>query len=1561
MEEDVRIPVIVDIQDEGTADKLVSRLENLRTELNKIADARKRVTSSGEDARTGGGFPDAERIERSIRAIHRYIDAVKLTANEPGIEEKSKQATVYINKEIESINNIISRYSELNHMMSSAPDTKVFEPQISNLKELQQYIEEVNGQLETFTKFLQANPSNGNEVMEKSASNIEEVISNIGALTKDLGSLASEWSEVSKETDNAYKSFRDTSSYMRKQMVSMYRDGDFSEGIKAKDVEWVEKRKEAYDTAKLLDEAMASEASGTANRVKDSINEQMIALRELVQNYTAAIPSVDEHGNHLMRASKFVRENTEALNENTEAEKKNKSSKGDVNAEAIKHKREEIALIKQSTAQYYYKLRSLKMLTFVVNSATNALNNFGKVSVNVAKKSLNAYLRLIPGVTKLQKAISKTSATHKLFGKDVAASTKEHDKFNFSLKQAITSLLKYGLGIRSIFVLFNKLRSAISSGLGEMALQFDDVNENMSSILTSMNQMKAALTSIIEPIVAVLAPVLERIAAVVSDIAYKVASFIAALSGRSSVYKATRVQMNYAESLDKTAKKAKEAKKELSGLDKLNVINSEKDNDDSSSGKKPTMGWEKVPIDSKMADWAKKFKEFLDRLLGPIKKAWDKMKDFVKQSFKYMLDELLKLGKDVARDFWRVWEEPETQKIFENIFKIVGDIFLIVGNLAKKIREAWNYNENGYRILKAIRDIIGIIVQGVTDIADYMVIWSDNLTFVPLFDAIADVLEQQVVPAVQKVVDLFVYLTEEVLLELVRYVIEELAPKLVKAFGNIVEAIGNIAENILKALKNGDKGKKIVKQLETLITIVADGILEATEATKEWAKELNFDPLFEAILRFLEKIQPLVQFITDLVKRFWTEVILPFWKYLIEDGGPKLLDLLGKIFGEYDESTGLGIKYDELRKVLDKLLPALEKFFELAWETLLKLIEDLGKKFDDFVNSGALEKLVDGFAKWVEKADPEKLAHKIEIFISVFLALKSAFSLFSNVIFPVIVGFSTLRNFFLQKNMLKAVGRLTGEINTLKGAAEGAATASKGAATAAEATEAAAGSAAAGATAAGTAATAALGVFDAAIVAYDVGKLVQVHNDWEKADDEHETATKNYCDSITKLYNTAGQKAVNDYAGHEVDMEALYKQWETATGEDKVKLETTLAELNKVYSDAGNTAVSTVAGTNTTLGEEIAKAEKAYEDMPHNMWDGFVAGWDTYFGKDGAGLGKLASDAFSEMVTTIKDLLSIGSPSVVMKDIATDTVQGFENGLVFDNVMSTITTNITNIINSFTTKLNDNTLVSTAKSLLSGFNGSLDFSKILSTVTTGDNNIVKTFNNGLRPNTFKVMGINLINGLREGLMSALNSALQAVTNICNQIADTARRAFQIHSPSKVFEGIGQQLVSGLVVGVDEDADDVDESFKGMIPSPKLLDSFYAKFLEVMENLTDNTTAMFDAMFAHIEDTMAKLERMMALTDVMNTFNRLPEIKVPSIAVGQQLPATKSFTQATSEFDMSRLPEIIKDAVIEALEDTIDLRNDDETVIVNIDGKQVFKAVRNVNSEYKKQHGVSAFI
>ncbi len=186
-------------------------------------------------------------------------------------------------------------------------------------------------------------------------------------------------------------------------------------------------------------------------------------------------------------------------------------------------------------------------------------------------------------------------------------------------------------------------------------------------------------------------------------------------------------------------------------------------------------------ISDKFRQLAEKIKGILQSLFNPLKEAWDREGQFVMDSWKYALDEVWSLIKDIGRDFLTVWQQEGTITIFQDILHIIGDIGLVVGNLAGNFREAWNENEVGLHILENIRDIIGIIVEHIRNAADATVEWSDKLDFYPLLESFNRFLEslEPVVDAISGILEDFYTM---VLLPLGQWVLEEGLPKLLQVF-----------------------------------------------------------------------------------------------------------------------------------------------------------------------------------------------------------------------------------------------------------------------------------------------------------------------------------------------------------------------------------------------------------------------------------------------------------------------------------------------------------------------------------------------------------------------------------------------------------------------------------------------------------------------------------------------------------------------------------------------------------------------------------------------------------
>lgn len=183
---------------------------------------------------------------------------------------------------------------------------------------------------------------------------------------------------------------------------------------------------------------------------------------------------------------------------------------------------------------------------------------------------------------------------------------KTHSTFN----SGIGTLLRYGLGVRSLFALMNKLRSALVDGYKNLARYSSRTNAAISSLMSALTRLKNSFAAAFDPILRAAAPALVTLINLISNAVSKIGMLTAALTGAKTYTKATTIQEDYAKSLDKTSKSAKKAKAALASFDELNILDdnsSDSTKDDGSVD--PSKMFEQVPIDSAVLDFADKLKK----------------------------------------------------------------------------------------------------------------------------------------------------------------------------------------------------------------------------------------------------------------------------------------------------------------------------------------------------------------------------------------------------------------------------------------------------------------------------------------------------------------------------------------------------------------------------------------------------------------------------------------------------------------------------------------------------------------------------------------------------------------------------------------------------------------------------------------------------------------------------------------------------------------------------------------------------------------------------------------
>lgn len=147
-----------------------------------------------------------------------------------------------------------------------------------------------------------------------------------------------------------------------------------------------------------------------------------------------------------------------------------------------------------------------------------------------------------------------------------------------SIKIGIKNLLKYGFGIRSLFVLFRKLKQYTIEAVRAYAENDPETQKSINELKASLHGLKASWGAAFAPILTAVIPVLQTLIGWITKAVDAIAAFFAALSGKSTFKRAITNTGKLSDNLSSGAGAAKEMKKQLMGIDTLTIAQ------DSSSG-----------------------------------------------------------------------------------------------------------------------------------------------------------------------------------------------------------------------------------------------------------------------------------------------------------------------------------------------------------------------------------------------------------------------------------------------------------------------------------------------------------------------------------------------------------------------------------------------------------------------------------------------------------------------------------------------------------------------------------------------------------------------------------------------------------------------------------------------------------------------------------------------------------------------------------------------------------------------------------------------------------------
>ncbi len=242
-----------------------------------------------------------------------------------------------------------------------------------------------------------------------------------------------------------------------------------------------------------------------------------------------------------------------------------------------------------------------------------SLGSAAKSAGGIAKKALKA--GFVASLTPAKKVItSVASAIKSKLSKAFSGLTGASKGSHGSLLKGLGTILRYAVGVRTLFALVNKLRSAYSEGMQNLVKYSSETNASMSLLMNSTNQLKNSVAAAASPLLNALAPALNIIIQMCINAANAVNQVLSALTGHGTWIKATKQTNDYAKSLGGASKAADDLKTHTLGIDELNIVDDSSNNSSGGSGGGTSAAdmFETQDIDSKWKEWSDKIKSMWD-------------------------------------------------------------------------------------------------------------------------------------------------------------------------------------------------------------------------------------------------------------------------------------------------------------------------------------------------------------------------------------------------------------------------------------------------------------------------------------------------------------------------------------------------------------------------------------------------------------------------------------------------------------------------------------------------------------------------------------------------------------------------------------------------------------------------------------------------------------------------------------------------------------------------------------------------------------------------------------
>lgn len=416
------------------------------------------------------------------------------------------------------------------------------------------------------------------------------------------------------------------------------------------------------------------------------------------------------------------------------------------------------------------------------------------ISYNRVKNEFEEYKKRLLGIDGASK--KATNSTKKL-GIQMKKSQKPTKKYGEALSGVVRRLVMFRLLRSTISLAFRSARE----GMENLAQYSPETNKAISNVLSSLTQLKNSFDTAFSPVAEYASPVLVEFISLLSETVTWTSQFFAALTGKDTYSKATKVEEDYGAALKESNKQIKEqekANKKLTySFDELIQAGNKSDQDKTGYvGPTPDQMFTTEEVSNDIKARADAVKKIFSGLFAPLKESWLDNGPEVIQSLTNLFVSAKQLAKDVGASFMQVWNvESYGKAITDNLLITFANLVQTVANLITQFDKAWVSGDTGTNILRHLGDLLVTLSGFFRDASESIKDWSANLDFSPLLESFDNVLASAN-PVVRAIGNLLLWFLNNVLLPITKWGLEQGLPEVFELIAASLDLLYSVIETL---------------------------------------------------------------------------------------------------------------------------------------------------------------------------------------------------------------------------------------------------------------------------------------------------------------------------------------------------------------------------------------------------------------------------------------------------------------------------------------------------------------------------------------------------------------------------------------------------------------------------------------------------------------------------------------------------------------------------------------------------------------------------------------------